>query len=724
MPPPVAATPADILGESLPLGKIFASGDYVFSIPNYQRPYAWTTEESEELLADVLAFLGDDPETDKTPVQDLRPYFLGSIVLIKQRHNPEATVVDGQQRLTTLTLLFALLRDLAGSAGSEFTDFVRQEGSVVRGTQTQPRLTLRRRDEAFFRDHVQEAGRLAEIGGSEPENDAQRNIRDNAVRLRALLSELSAVVRQRLGAYLAQRCFLVVVSTPDQESAYRIFSVMNNRGMDLTATDILKAEVIGEIAKQAPDVEADYSERWESTEEALGRDRFLELFGHIRTIHQKVKRKETLLDEVRKHVRPSERPRSFVNDELLPYAKVFVQAREAAYGAPGSTHQAVRSINQSLRWLDRIDNSDWLPVAMVLLRHTRDDDCLAAALARLERLASAMMVYRANVNGRMERYAAILTHLEGERNEDGTPAWSGDALAKDAPLGLRPEEHSLVLDALDGDVYAVTRTRLFILLRLNDALSDGAASYNPPVITVEHVLPQNPAEESAWTAHFPDAETREAYVHKLGNLVLLSRQRNASAGRLPFEEKKTSYFGTDSSSAFVLTSKVLNESEWTPDVIEERQANLIGVLAQAWDLDLDRWKQGVEASTGALDTSVLGYLARSGPQTRALFERLDERLLALRGVERVDTKPYLGYKRADAGTPYFACVKVQPATSTVLVYADLPPDEVDLRDGFTRDVRDVGHNGRGDLEIRVRSDDDLREADALLRRAYESAVGA
>ena len=106
--------PADILGESHPLGKVFSS-DYIFSIPFYQRPYAWTTEETEELLDDVLAFLGDDPETDATPVRDLRPYFLGSVVLVKRPHDPHAEVVDGQQRLTTLTLLFAQIRDLAPS---------------------------------------------------------------------------------------------------------------------------------------------------------------------------------------------------------------------------------------------------------------------------------------------------------------------------------------------------------------------------------------------------------------------------------------------------------------------------------------------------------------------------------------------------------------------------------------------------------------------------------
>jgi uncharacterized protein with ParB-like and HNH nuclease domain len=69
-----------------------------FFVPRYQRPYAWTTEETEELLNDLwTAFTADDGDLDEKD-----PYFLGSIVLIKEEHQPRAEVIDGQQRLTTV----------------------------------------------------------------------------------------------------------------------------------------------------------------------------------------------------------------------------------------------------------------------------------------------------------------------------------------------------------------------------------------------------------------------------------------------------------------------------------------------------------------------------------------------------------------------------------------------------------------------------------------------
>ena len=607
------AAPADILGESRPLAKVFSS-DYVFSIPTYQRPYAWTTEETEELLDDVLAFADRDPDRDASQVHALPPYFLGSVVLIKAPNDPRADVVDGQQRLTTLSVLFAALRELADlGERQEFDPFVREAGSTVRGTKAQPRLTLRDRDQPFFARHVQAPGALAGIADAKTENDAQENLRDNAALLYRRLAEMEPARRTRLGAYLAQRCYLVVVSTRDRPSAYRIFSVLNDRGLDLSAADILKADTIGALATD-PDAEAEFTRRWEDTEETLGRDRFLELFGHIRTVHQKVKRKEALLDEVQKYVRPSERPRAFIEDELEPYADVLLQAREATFGNRTDPDPSVAAVNRALRHLGDVDNADWVPVALVLLRHhAADPERLAQALGLLDRLASAMMVYRGNVNTRMERYAEALTHLEGD-HDDGQPSWNGDPLSPDSPLHLRDDEHARVLDRLDGDLYEEKRTRKFVLLRLDEALSEGTATYDHGTVSVEHVLPQTPPAGSEWTRQFDGEATRRAYLHKLGNLVLLSRSRNSKARNLPFAEKKAKYFSADGGgSPFVLTSGVLKEPDWTPDVVERRQADLLSALARHWRLDLARWRDGAGNTDDdqALDTSVLAYLARS-----------------------------------------------------------------------------------------------------------------
>ena len=102
----VAGETRKLEAAEINVGKLLTSGDFEFVIPEYQRPYAWGAEESLQLLSDLLGALKRD--TDE-------PYFLGSIVLVKSPNVARSEVIDGQQRITTLTLLLSLLRDLVAN---------------------------------------------------------------------------------------------------------------------------------------------------------------------------------------------------------------------------------------------------------------------------------------------------------------------------------------------------------------------------------------------------------------------------------------------------------------------------------------------------------------------------------------------------------------------------------------------------------------------------------
>ena len=104
---------SDIKGEQRSIGGVF-SDEFEFQIPPYQRPYLWETEHAGDLMDDLLGFMGET----NTPVNSLDPYFLGSIVLIKN-NSPESQIVDGQQRLVTLTILLSVFRALVPN---EYTD--------------------------------------------------------------------------------------------------------------------------------------------------------------------------------------------------------------------------------------------------------------------------------------------------------------------------------------------------------------------------------------------------------------------------------------------------------------------------------------------------------------------------------------------------------------------------------------------------------------------------
>lgn len=559
-----------IHGSEYILSKVF-SNDFAFEIPHYQRPYSWTLEQTGELWDDLT---GAMEAGNGVPTEEVPPYFLGAVVLIKQDHSPDAKVVDGQQRLTTLTVLLSALRETLEDEkrADGLTAFLYDEGNPNLGTTNRYRLQVRERDRTFFTQHVQEPGglvHLAKIDAARLESISQLNLWANGLYLFDRAAKLSEAARQRLATFLLTRCVLVVVSSPDLDSAYRIFAVLNNRGLDLSHTDILKAEVVGQLP---PAISEEYSEKWEEAENALGVEPFKELFAHIRMIYRKQKMRETLLQEFRAHVVPQHKPKDLIDNVILPYSDAYKEILTASFE---SASQAEK-INALLRWLGQVDNFDWTPPAIKFLTdHRNEPQVLLRFLADLERLAAAQMITRVDITKRIERYGKLLTVMaKGE-----------DLYADKSPLQLTVEERGKAMTALDGDVYNVKNVPRYVLLRLDALLSQGEAHYDLPVISIEHVLPQTPKKSSEWLVNFPDELKRTAFVHRLGNLVLLSRRKNTAASNYDFDEKKAKYFtGKGGVSPFALTTQVLREPVWTPAVIERRQRELLGRLADLWRL--------------------------------------------------------------------------------------------------------------------------------------------
>lgn len=549
------------------IAKIF-SDDYVFRIPGYQRPYAWTTEEARELLDDLLTFM----TAAGSPVEEMPPYFLGSIVLIKGESAPDADVVDGQQRLTTLTILLATIRaKVQEPHASEVTRLIYEKGSAILGTKDRFRLTLRERDSEFFQTYIQKEDGVSKLLNlANGLTDSQSNIRANTLQYLERLKALPEADILSLAQFIVTRCYLVVVATPDLDSAYRIFSVLNSRGLDLSATDILKSEIIGGIAAAQRDA---YTKKWEDAEEEIGREAFTDLFSHIRMVYRQLKPKGTLIKEFREHVTEAKHPAQFIDQVLLPMSRAYGEILAASYE---STAHA-ETVNEHLKWLNRLEFTDWVPPALAFAtRYRQNSQAMAVFFRDLERLAYGLLIRRCGINDRIERFSQLSNAIEKCTNLQ----------ADTSPLQLIPTEQYEVYTQLDGMFYEVfsARARTTILLRLDTLVSGGGANYDYPVITVEHVLPQNPPQNSMWLQWFPEPNGRYQQVHKLGNMALLTRKKNSSASNYEFDKKKQAYFSQGGVSPFVLTTQVLDKKEWTPAIVDARQKELLGLLEKHWRL--------------------------------------------------------------------------------------------------------------------------------------------
>jgi hypothetical protein len=540
---------------------------YEFEIPGYQRPYSWGEEESETLVEDLLDFLSEQ----KTDLRDCDPYFLGSLVLIKPG-GAKAQVVDGQQRLTTLTILMSVLRDISSSKISDSLDKrIFQKGDEILMTDDKPRLKTRPKDQMFFHKYIQEPKQLNDLFLLKDKlNDSQSNIKKNAKIIYDRLVKCDPEMLIRLSQFLMIGCFVVVVTTPDVDSAYRIFSIMNDRGLDLSSTDILKSLVTGAIS-EINEKQKVYTDKWEDLEESVGRDNFNSLFSHIRMLEMRTKSRSNVVSDFKKIIRPEAAPELFIDEKLAPYARAYSELLDENF--IGSEYQ--KEINRSLSCLNRIDNSDWVPSAIYYLTKYRQEPAkISKFMKSLERLASVLMVNRISINNRITRYSKVLATIDDAAE-----------FSAESPLNLVEDEKRLAILQLSGPIYQISQIRVMVLLRLDSELSDGMATYNHPRITIEHVMPQTPKEGSQWKTWCPSEEEHQELIHCLGNLALLSRTKNSAANNYDFEKKKTAYFNRrDGHTAFVLTNDIIKESEWTPELIRRRQNYLVNKLVEAWDL--------------------------------------------------------------------------------------------------------------------------------------------
>ena len=124
------------------------------------------------------------------------------------------------------------------------------------------------------------------------------------------------------------------------------------------------------------------------------------------------------------------------------------------------------------------------------------------------------------------------------------------------------------------------------------------------------------------------------------------------------------------------------------------------------------------STTKAAEPTVVEYLAKASESLRNLYADLDAQLLAFGDdIQKTTRKLYFAYKRLKN----FACVEVHPQSGALLVYLKVDPGSVELEQGFSRDVRSIGHFGTGDLELRVKDSADLAKAEPYLRASYDAS---
>ena len=547
-------TPTGLSTNIMNLANVLSRGQ-LLRIPRYQRPFTWTERQVRQLMQDLVAAFDRDASF----------YFIGQFVFVKTPQG-DFEIADGQQRLITLTLLLAYVRERLPAYASQFQSLIVDPESDI------ARLQLRRDTASFFKGFVQEPGRLRELGEEKDENGVDAiNLLTAAVQtIESELGEKSDAILRDLMLFVCNRAIFTVVDADERGHAGVIFYALNDPGLALSAADNTKAELLENSGLEDDEAE-EASQQWEALEERLGRTNFAKLLDYmpfLLTGDNLVSPKD--LSEFRMRVQSACGVRSFLFDRLPRYADALQTILYAKVSA-GSYSQ---DINRRLVMLMQFEDWYWMPAALAYLVEQDDDHARAQRyFLALERFAWACdLNVIDNSDIRQRRLAQAARHA----HDEDRLFFNGE---KGRILELSRRERLRFIDQINRSRKSEKLRRL--LIRAEAAAPGGVILTTKDDVEVEHILPKSGGP--AWNEIFPDPKRREHEANLLGNMVLVTHDQNRRAARRSFAEKREVYF-ENGAQVYALTNDIRSVPQWTRREIGKRHDKLMSWLCADWDI--------------------------------------------------------------------------------------------------------------------------------------------
>lgn len=533
----------------LSLGQIFSSEKF-YEIPFFQRPFSWDDEHFRDLVEDLR---------DAERAQE---YFLGNIVYYVEKGVRQ--VVDGQQRLTSLMILLACLRDIIEDKDlkSEIQNVLVSPKNKMMRIDEKSRLLVK--DTSIYHTVVvTQNGTAKELDARDYNDPENRYVRAKDI-FRSTLSVLSQKELSELLDFVTHNCVMVYLSAPSFDEAFRLFEIVNDRGKQLRRIDLLKSYNVSSEFIKSEALAKRLSQAWEDSESLVGEKVFESIFHMMRLIFVREKPKEDLFREFQKRIFGKELP---AGEEFFKTVEKYVDLYDRIFVKRDYLDEKVK-VNATFHALmkimaDEIPTFEWKACVLAYANKFGRDGFYDFVLG-LEKIAVSHLILGVRKDERYEDYTTILKTIRGAKNPIGRDHGRDDQWDK------------VKAKLIAEDVYGRTYAR-YVLLRLELTAAELNDIREFTAKSIEHVLPQDPELTSKWVELGTESQ-RKAAVNKLGNLVLLNQGKNSSAGRKEFDDKKATYF-KGRLSEFPRSLKVCEEPEWTLEKIAERTNEGVEILS-------------------------------------------------------------------------------------------------------------------------------------------------
>lgn len=548
------------------------NGSKKYVIPSYQRPYRWTEDNIDEFLQDIWDSLQENSDKE---------YFLGSIICCKIKEGGKEIyeVVDGQQRLITITLVMCQLAELIDKDEIKYKireRFIFKNVFADNGVED-PALTVRKQEKDVYMNILRKEGSIGNL--TKDENVFLVNNKKIRQFFQDNLGSKQDSLR-KFAEYLIKQVEVFEVLSEDRLSSFRLFKVLNDRGLSLAYTDLLKNELIERAYIDGKEQkEREVEQQWTNLEEivqeiGLGRKGkknigdSMELFFSILQVSEKTNR-----DRVRKDIH------TYYKAQLMSklYGGDSLKMIRTILGYAKALHDVCndKSSKQTMFFLKGFykNTIEWAPAVIAFL-NKYGTERFPEFVQLLEKVYIQRWIVRGTASKREEPsyYAVEAINTQQSIGEHVSERTVDDILNV---LRERSDNKAVRKALVENNFYekgAPARNNfiLLILLRLGAKEKD-IQTYHVGDLTVEHVLPEEWHKEPYWKQRFSQEEYDE-WLNKIGNLTVIGRKGNASIKNKGFDVKKPRYQEFN----LAITKDIGNRhDEWRVPQIKERHAELI-----------------------------------------------------------------------------------------------------------------------------------------------------
>lgn len=595
-----------ILSVMKPIADILMNNYTPYFIPDFQRDFIWGEKEVTELWEDIKA----DTDVFQKETDELEGYLLGNIVLIQDDVNNRKIVVDGQQRLTTLSLMGLALQmviqkkiiDAEGPTPTNAYSMVsdlRKSYSIVNDMGEFKDLKIQHDSGLYFGQYYRKL-----ISGESDENDISTDADKNIC---AVFDKIYESIDEELNneqlfhffAYYKMKIMLIETTAPTEAKAFQLFEILNDRGRSLEPMDLIKNIFLKAIVTdlKSNTAKENFNENWRELinnlhipKTPIQSSTFLKYF--VVACYGDNNKAEDLYQYFKNKNLSGQEVTEFVN-KMVQASRIYANIENKNYG------YFLDDINMSILF-EILKIKQFNPILILFYNET--DDIKREVLDRLTRLGASIL-FSYNQTNKIEGLVPVLIQKYREDDKiDKKKAIKNLYIALDEQIELFANNVKSLLaeknhSGISGKVNSKATSILeFIEMYFNKT----EMSLLKPVrgkrknASVEHILPQHFDFEKKYIKlsdlGFESESELKNYINRIGNLTLIAGNANSSMGNAVFEEKKAYY----KMSNFVLTSTIVEpkttEIKTGPDAklceMINQNEKQYGVKEKYWTKDL------------------------------------------------------------------------------------------------------------------------------------------